>query len=674
MHDLHLFADLVIVLSVALAVAWAFSRLKLPTVVGFLAAGVVLGPGATGAISDPHDVEILAEIGIILLLFSIGLEVSLKELQRLALFVFGGGGLQMCLTAGVAAGGAMAVGYGWRTATFMGLICGLSSTAIVLNELREQDDINSVQGRGMLGVLVFQDLAVVPLILLVPLLGGGEQQTAAWMIVLKAVGVIGSVWAVATYVFPWVAERIVGTRRRELFTMFTVVVAVGTAYASGAAGLSLALGAFLAGLVISESPYSHQMVAEVEPFKDLFNSLFFVSMGLLLKPAVVIEYPLTVAGLVAAVVLVKALIAGLAVGLLGYGLRVAILVGMGLAQVGEFSFILAREGAQVGLLSQTEYGLFIATAVITMSMTPFLLRNSSDIAQRVARLFDGDTPAETDATASGQPPGDSHGQTRLDDHVIIVGFGTNGRRVARVLKGFEAPYVVAELNPQTVRRHGDDEPIVFGDAAREPILKQLGIQRARALLLTAGDRDSVRRTAATARRLNPDVSIVARTRFLADLPELRDDGATHIVVDEAETSLEMISQALQAYGVPSFDILRERELIRRENLAAADIAGADHGPTATAHPKLASLAGSIDSDVIQIRAECLPGGAATIDQVLGGIGIKVVARMRSGELEADPAPDSQLEPEDVLVVVGGPDAVRAARDRCLLSNTDADDG
>lgn len=667
MHDLHLFGDLVIILTAALGVAWLFSRLKLPVVVGFLAAGIVLGPGATGLIADPHDIEMIAEIGIILLLFSIGLEISLEEIRRLALFVFGGGLLQFGFTTAGAGLAAWAFGYGPATAFFIGCLCGLSSTAIVLNELHARDEIESVHGRGMLGVLLFQDLAVVPLMLLVPLLAGTGQQTALWVVLLKAGGLVVGIWAVATYIFPWVAERIVETRRRELFTMLTIIVAAGTAYLSGVAGLSLALGAFMGGLVISETPYLHQMISEVEPFKHVFISLFFVSMGLLVKPNVVANHPWIVVGLVVAVFTIKALMAMFAIGVLGYSLRVAVLIGLGLAQVGEFSFILARVGLDAGLITDTEYGLFIVTAVITMAATPGILRWSGGAADIAAKLRSWVGFGEEDALPTEGEAADVEGvHEALEDHVIIVGYGTNGRRMARALRSLEVPYVITELNPNTVREFGDKQPIVYGDATQQPILKKLGVTDARALVITAGDQTTVRQIVTATRQLNSEVEVVARIRYLTQVPALRRDGAQRIVIDELETSRELLSQTLQAYGLPSVEILKESALFREESarLESGELETDQAGQFD--HPSLAQLGGAFDSDVLDVP-ETVTTRPTTFESLtlFDNLDITTVGIVRNETVIANPEDDFELEFGDQLVVVGPHSDIRKARERCV---------
>jgi CPA2 family monovalent cation:H+ antiporter-2 len=648
MHEFHLLTDIIFILGSALGVAWVFSRLNLPTIAGFLAAGIALGPGALGVVSNEGEIAIVAEIGVILLLFTIGLELSLKEVRRLAAFVFGAGSLQMGVTTAVVAGISWALGYAIPTAIFFGCLAALSSTAIVLTSLRESDELASVHGRGMVGILLFQDLAVVPLILLVPFLSGEASGLGPALVTLgKAGGMIVAVWLVASYVFPWIAERVVRTRRRELFTLYTVLVAVGTAAASGAAGLSLALGAFLAGLVISESPYSEQMTAEVEPFKDVFNSLFFVSMGLLVDPGLFIERPLTILGLFGAVLLIKALITGIVTGLLGHGVRIAILVGLGLSQVGEFSFILASEGIAAGLLTDTQYGLFLATAVLTMVVTPFFLKSSGAIAARLPD-FGGTGSLESDES-----------EEELDDHVIIVGYGTTGRNLAQSLDRLETAHTIVDMNPNTVADHRADKSIHYGDATREPILRELGIDRAHSLIVTIADRDACRRIISAARRLNPDIFLVARARFVNDVRPLRRAGADQVVVEEFETSLELVAKTLEGYDVSPGKVLREKDYLRVES--AGDIERSPLPDEPRARHTLRYISSAFHTEFIRIPRRGESSGRTIQELALRQqTGATIVAVARDGELFAHPEADFELQEWDQVLLVGEPAEIKEA--------------
>jgi CPA2 family monovalent cation:H+ antiporter-2 len=661
MHDLHLLADFLLIVALAVVIVWLFHKIKLPPLVGFLAAGVLIGPGGFGVISNPEEVELLAEVGVVLLLFSIGLEFSLADLMRIRRLVFGGGGLQLLGTMAVVTGIAAAIGFAWNVSMFWGALVALSSTAIVLSLLQQSGQLSSVHGQGMLGILIFQDLAVVALILLAPIVAGqapGVGEVA--FIFLKAFGVIVALWLLASYVYPWFLERVVRTRQRELFTLVTLLVGLGTAYLSGLAGLSLALGAFLAGIIISESPYSHQMLSEVLPFRDLFNSLFFVSVGMLFVPGVFVEMPLVLAGLIGAAFVVKALVAGAAVLVLGYGLRVAVLVGIGLAQVGEFAFVLAREGLRVELLSTEQYSVFLAMSVVTMAATPLLFKLAEWAADRLevsgtsrlARLL---APSRSTDETEGD------GRERREDHVIIVGYGLNGRNVARVLRRIEVPYVVVELNSETVRRERDNEPIYFGDAARQPILDHLGIHSARSLVVAIGDAPTTRRIVSQARKLNKDLVIVVRTRYEREVDDLYELGASEVIPEEFETSLTLVGSVLESYGATPVDVLREKDRIRREayGLLRMPLAANESRTRLT----LKQLIGRSEADIVRIpRGGLVEGKSLKELNLRAETGASIMGVMREGDLEVNPSADWVLKGWDELVLIGKGPEVSEARE------------
>ncbi|MFW5967909.1 MAG: cation:proton antiporter, partial [Persicimonas sp.] len=545
MHDVHILADFLLILALSVVVVWVFHKLKLPALVGFLGAGVLIGPGGFGFIQSSTTIDLLAEIGIVLLLFSIGLEFSFKDLVRIRRMVVGGGGLQLGITAAVAGLVTYLIGFDVNVAILWGALIGLSSTAIVLNLLQKSGELNAVHGQGMLGILLFQDMAVVGLILLVPILGGEAMGPVdIGLVFAKAIAVVVALWIVASYIYPKILERIVRTRQRELFTLVTILAAVGTAYLAGLAGLSLALGAFLGGLVISESPYSHHMLSEVLPFRDLFNAVFFVSVGMLFKPTPFLEAPGMVIGLIAGALVLKAVIAAGVIVVLGYGLRVGVLVGLGVAQVGEFSFILAKEAMEFDLLDPDSYSIFLAVSLVTMGATPLLFRVSDWLATRVEEAGSSRLEPLLAPTRHIDEAGTEE-ERPTEDHVIIVGYGLNGRNVARVLRRIEVPYVIVEMNSRTVRDLRGEEPIYFGDAARQPILEHLGVKQAHALVVAIGDAPTTRRIVALARQMNPELYLVVRTRYAREVDTLAELGASEVIPEEFETSLALVGAVLE---------------------------------------------------------------------------------------------------------------------------------
>ncbi len=460
-----------------------------------------------------------------------------------------------------------AIGFGVPVpqGVFWGFLTAMSSTAIVLKMVTERGETNSPHGRLIIGMLIVQDLAVVPMMVLTPVLSGqaeGGALAVLWS-VTKAVLVVTLILIAARYLVPRLLVEVVRSRSRELFVITIILVCLGIAWLSSLAGLSLALGAFIAGLIISESEYSHQAMAEILPFRDSFNSLFFISIGMLLDLRIMLAHPFLVVGLVLAVVAGKVITSAGAVVAVGYAWRPAVLTGIALAQVGEFSFILSKVGKDVGLLSAESFQIFLTVSVLTLLLTPFLIQASPRVARR----------AEALQRLRHWMPGrraDSYGMPalRLRDHTIIAGYGVNGRNMAQVLRETEIPFVVVEMDGETVRQEQKKGgPIIFGDVTHPQVLRHLGIQEAKALVLAISDPIATRRAVAVARQLNPAIHIIARTRYLREIEDLRATGADQVVPEEFETSIEIFSLVLQHYRMPSRVIAEKAERIRREGYA-----------------------------------------------------------------------------------------------------------
>jgi CPA2 family monovalent cation:H+ antiporter-2 len=647
--------DLAIIFAVSLVVILVFHRIRLPALPGFIVAGIVLGPNALGLVSDVQQVESLAEVGVILLLFTIGIEFSLSRLREMGRQVVAGGGAQVILTVGLACALAMALGLAWQVALLIGFLVALSSTAIVLKGLADLGEIDAPHGRLATGVLIFQDLCVVPMMLILPFLAGRSGGGAAGLLVAlgKAALVVIGVLVLARSVVPRALALILKTRSRELFLIAVILVGTLTALGTAAAGASLALGAFLAGLVISESDYGHQAMAELLPFRDIFISLFFVAVGMLVQVGFVRDHPVLALGGVAVILGGKSLIAAVGPALLGYSGRVALLAGLAVAQIGEFSFVLAREGRGAGLLAESLYQTFLAVAVLTMLVTPFLLQGGPTILDGVERLIPLRRlmPGLRDEaiTAADQP---------LTDHVIIAGYGLNGRNLAAALRAIGAPYLIVELNAQTVQQaRARGEPAFYGDATREEILRALGVERARMLVVAISDPTATRRMVRVARGLNPRIHIIARTRYVAEIPELTRLGADVVIPEEFETSIEIFAQVLGHYQVPRADIDGLIGQIRASHYAALRDGG---GATRF---RLGAVAGIPQMAVERLR---LPPGSPLVGKSLAATGLRkrtgaLVLSVTRGQQEiTTPGPRFRFAVGDVLVVVGQPQQLQAA--------------
>lgn len=650
MTDYSVLSNLLLIYTVSIAVVFVFHQFRLPSIAGFLVAGALIGPHGLNLISDIATVQVLAEIGIVLLLFTIGIEFSLVQLAALR---------QMLLVAApIQVGGVIVIawligslaGLPTSQAIFWGFLLSLSSTAIVLKALAASGESDSPHGRATVGILIFQDIAVVPMILLTPILANpnGESLTPVLLSLGKSIVVVACIVAAAWYAVPKALEHIVRSRSRELFLLTIIVMCLGIAWLTSLGGLSLALGAFIAGLVISESEYSHQATAEVLPFRDSFNSLFFVSIGILMDWRILLEYPVVVTSLLGVVLLVKFLSGAAAVLAISMPPRLAIMTGIALAQVGEFSFILAQVGLEDKLLSGPPYQIFLAVSICSMIITPFLMQLSPHLARRVEAVqrlhhwFPGKTTAHV-LEAEGR-------HLRIKDHVIIVGYGLNGRNLARVLSETEVPYIALDLDGDTVRREAQHGlPLYYGDATNPNVLRHVKIEDARVLVVAISDPFMTRRTVQVARGLNPKIHIVVRTRYLRELEELHQLGVDDVVPEEFETSIEIFALVLRTYNMPLDFVMRKAEQVRREGYA---LLRRSELPEMAHHLRGGTLA---DVEVETCRVEDnSPAQGKTIAQLAlrHRAGVSIIALTRNGVTESNPAEKTVLTVGDVVVLLG----------------------
>jgi monovalent cation:H+ antiporter-2, CPA2 family len=634
-----------ILIASALAVL-ALHYLKVPSIVGFFAAGAIIGPSGLGVVKDLRSIEVLAEVGVILLLFTIGIEFSLTTLMRMKRAVVGGGILQMILTIAISAFLSYLVTGHARTSVFYGFLVALSSTAIVLKLLMEKGEIDSPQGRTMMSILIFQDLCVVPLMLLIPTLSGSRVDMLDVAFKMgKAALIIMLIFLGARWAVPSLLHQVVHTRSRELFITTIVLLCLGIALLTAHFGLSLALGAFLAGLVISESEYAHQATSDVLPLRDSFIGLFFVSIGMLLDIRLALVNIRMIAVVVVGIVGIKILTGALSALAIGIPLRVALHSGLGLAQAGEFSFILALAGKQAGLVTETFYQVFLSSSVATMIAAPFLLAAAPAVSAWVGsrRVLRRLQKIRRSSEEERYP-------RRQTGHVLIVGFGLNGRNLARVLKEAGVPYAVLELNSDTVqdmKRKG--EPIYFGDGTSREILGKLGLLGARLLVVAISDPVSTRRIVSVARRENPSIHVIVRTRYLAEVEDLKKLGADEVIPEEFETSVEIFSRVLHRYHFPSTVIAEMVEAVRRDSYTA--LRGVDI-PRTHLFPEHDWL------PEMEIDGYRIPEGSAIIGksiaelQVRKKTGITIMAVRRGSEVHTNPRADFRFQGGDIVLFTG----------------------
>ena len=557
--------DIVVILLVALPIIYLFKKINLPSIVGFLIAGMLIGPFGFNLIKSVNQISVMAEIGVMLLMFTIGLEFSLSQLIRIKKFLLVAGGYQLAITIVVSTLIFLLLGIEINQAIFFSLLVSLSSTAIVLRLLADKDELESPHGKISLGILIFQDLAIVPMFLLIPLLSGfGELSSGA--IILKifiAFGVLAGLLLLARFLMPLIVYQLANIRLREAFTIGVILLLLGTAYLTHSLGLSFALGAFIAGLILSESEYNHQIVSEILPFRDAFNSIFFVSIGLLLNFQFVGENLFLIVLLTIGILLIKSLIVAVIVLLMKFPVRIAVLAGLSLAQIGEFSFVLAQAGLNFNLIGNNFYNSFLAASIFTMILTPLLIKLSPIIAGKTPE------PRRTDKHISD-------GLENLHAHVIIAGFGLNGSNLARVLKETGIKYVVTELNPDTVKKEKTKgEKIIYGDISKDEVLKAAKIEKANIIVYAISDPAVTKMSLKLVKKLNPNIYALVRTRYVNEVDELKKLGADDVIPEEFETALQIFRKVLERYHIPLNVIMKQTTLLREESYSLLRKEGMD---------------------------------------------------------------------------------------------------
>jgi CPA2 family monovalent cation:H+ antiporter-2 len=640
-QDVTILRELIILLAASLPITFVFHKLRLPALVGFLITGVLIGPHGAAIITETVVVERLADIGVVLLLFTVGLEFSLTDILRSARQFFLGGGTQVLVTIAAVAAISTVLGFPLPRAVFFGFLASLSSTAIVLKMYSDRAELDTAHGRLATGVLLFQDMAVVPMMLLLPVLG--EAGTTAGLTVSsilfslgKAIVGLVAVFLAARRIVPLLLHQVVRLRNREMLFLLVVLLCLGTAWLTFTFGLSLALGAFLAGLIISESEYSHSIVSDILPFRDYFASIFFISIGMLLQVRYFADHWPMLLGLTTSLAVLKTGLVMTAALLLGYPLRSALLAGLALAQIGEFSFLLAQQGAQYGLIDGAVFQAFINTSILTLVATPFIMQAAPWAANRLP------------LRGTGAP--DRPALCALTGHTIIAGYGLNGRNLARTLRATSIPYTVLDVNADTIRKARDDgQPIIYGDITREDVLVRAGITCARVIVFAVSDFAATRMALRHVRRLNPHIYVLVRTRFAAEVDELAQLGADQVIAEEFETSIEIFSRVLHQYHVPGNIIANQISLIRFDGYKMLRGLSLDQEKLG----RLTALFAAATVDNIQVQPEHAARGRSLRElDIRKASGASVIAIVRNGAAVTNPGPDITLEQDDILVLVG----------------------
>lgn len=637
-------ADIALILVVALIGGMIAQRIGQPLIIGYITAGILVGPYTAGpTVTEIHDIEVLAEIGVALLLFALGLEFNFKKLAKVKWIAFIGTPIQIGLSMLVGWWVALLLGWNNTAALWAGCIMALSSTMVILKTLSAQGELGSLASRIMISMLVIQDLAVVPMLLILPEMNQLESgmTNLLWAGLRAAIFLVAMV-VVGTRVMPYLLRRISQWGSRELFLVAITALGLGIGYGTYLAGLSFAFGAFVAGMVLSESEYSYQALSDIVPLRDIFSMIFFVSVGMLINPLFLWQNAVTIVAFVGIVIVSKALIFGGITRLFGYRGDVPLTVALGLFQIGEFAFVLARVALDKEMLDSDQYNLVLATALVTMMMTPSMMRLRGPLNALQQRLWPDPVPfVHTEVPDSA-----------LQNHAIIVGYGRVGQYTAQLLQRLNLPFVVVESDQyrlDELQKQG--VPVIYGDGASAEVLHAAGIQHARLVLIAVGSAFDVESIARRARELAPAVHIVARAAKMTQIEVLRELGIHEVVQPEFEAGLEMMRQTLL-----HFDVAADRiEQLSDEVRSAAYV------PISSPHVQT-SLLSSMAQTRIGLALHWYTMSAETpivnvsLEQsrIREQSGVLVIAVIKNGDVQLTPSAQTVLEVGDIVAVCGTP--------------------
>jgi CPA2 family monovalent cation:H+ antiporter-2 len=658
MHDVSLLVDIGLALAYALIGGLVARRLRLPSIVGYLLAGVALGPFTPGLTGDVESIQQLAELGVILLMFGVGLHFSLTDLWQVRDIAIPGAVLQMSAAAGI--GYWMALGWGWssESAVVLGVAISVASTVVLLRALMDIGALDTPHGRVAVGWLVFEDLATVAILVVLPALFSPDRPSG-WHVpalaIAKALLFIGLMLVIGKRVIPAILGAIADTQSRELFVLVALTAALGTALASAYLfGVSLALGAFVAGVVVSESPFSHQVAADLLPFREAFAVLFFVSVGMLVNPGYLTANWQQVLGLSLLVVAGKSLLAALIGFAFPYPARTALVVAAGLSQIGEFSFIVGQAGLALGVLDETQYSLILAGALVSITVNPWMFR----LIEPLERFLKG-RPRLWERLDRHGPLTPRSAET-LDRHIVIVGCGRVGRHIAEVLGQIGMPHLVVEADASRARQlQKAGTPVVFGDAANSEILGTTALDRARALVVTVPDDAAALMVVTAARRRvpSPSLHVITRASTWEGALRLKDAGATDVVRPELEGGLEIMRRTMLGLEFPAQEVQRYADAVRSEGLEAIPV----RDDRAHVLENLAHAMGGLEVSWFTVSDTSPVAGQTISDSNLRGrTGASIVAINRDRAVVSNPIPSERLVPGDRVAVIGSTTEVEDA--------------
>lgn len=644
--EVSILKSLVIIFGISAIVVFLLGQLRIPSVIGFILSGFIAGPFGLNLITDLHAIEIFAEIGVILLMFTLGLEFSIADLFSMKKQVFGGGGLQIVFTIFLTIlVGMVFSAHALNQLVFYGFLLALSSTAIVLKLLMERGESGSPHGRCIIGILLFQDICVVPFMLAIPLLGGSEHHIPNILFtIFKSFGLLALVFMSARWLIPKFLREVVRVRNRELFIITILLICISTALFTSYIGLSLALGSFLAGILISESEYSAQAISDILPFKESFIALFFISIGMLINFGFLYANITMVIGTVLLIILIKSAIILLTTFILSKNINIAIKSMLYLFQIGEFSFVLAIAGKKFQLISNDGYQIFLMSSILTMLLTPILTKFTDSLSYKIT------TRKHKTQIAAKNETIENYEKLRIKDHVIIIGFGINGMNLAKTLKTSQISYCILEMNSKTVEQYKRlGEPIYYGDGTSIELLHKLKIQSAKMLVIVISDPSATRRIVQAARHENEKLYILVRTRYLSEVEDLIKLGANEVIPEEFETSIEIFARVLNHYHIPRNIILQHVENIRQNSY---DILRNPALHTVNLSQRKDFMQ-AIETDTYAVTQNSKANGRSIRElELRKRTGVTIIAIQRANEILQNPSPDTVLQQDDVLLLIG----------------------
>ena len=643
---------MVIIFALSTFVNFIFTKIRIPTLVGYLLTGIVAGPFLLGIIHSPHEIELMAELGVVILMFTIGMEFSLKHLLKIRRIVFLGGFIQLTLTALITMVLARTYNMEWKEALFIGFLTALSSTAVVLKILQDRSEVTSNYGRTVVGILIFQDIVLVPLLLFTPFLKGDTVNIGSdlFALAIKTVFIIAFVYAGNKWFMPKILHWIAMTKNQELFLMCILLICLSVALLTSELGITLAFGAFLAGLMISESEYSDNAFGNLIPFRDTFTSFFFVSIGMLLDLGFVFQNIGLVVVTVLLVIGIKLLVGSFTAFLMGHTFRGTILVGIALSQVGEFSFILAKLGVSYQILTNYYYQLFLAVAIITMSVSPLLIQLGNPLASLFLKL---PLPG---FLINGLFPLKQIEIPRLNNHLVLIGKDSRAINLSVMAKYNKIPYIYIVFDPAIVRKRQEKgESIIYGDAVNEPILQKAHVDTAKIVVISVGDLITSMAIIERVRDLNNHATILVRTKHVEDIVELYKSGANQVIPEEFETAIDLFERVLSNFLLPQNDIDATIARIRDDHYGIFYEKKDDETTNILKEiPNIEIIALKVSERSI------LTGKTLAESELRKKYGVTLVALKRDDQLIDHPSSATRLHKGDIAYILGKPEQIAYA--------------